>query len=316
MTSNTTTTITRIIPSVKHKHQFHWLYHSVHQEAYLFYLFKHIISSKLYDDHNLQQQLWSFLEQLIQQNTLNDEQIYNQLFNFYQAKKKPHNDQPEYNRVVARDHEVITLLHTVNFTPTYATCWLDIGCNNGTITNTLAETLGLSKSQAHGCDIQDIHATNSIDNNNDKFTFSLSTPSSLPYNDHQFDLITALMSFHHMENLDIMMKELIRVSRPGITILILREHDVQYSPHGVLLDVVHGLYAKVWSNPQECDNFCDSYYASYRSRHQWRDMLKEYRWQSIHKTNEYAWDTNYRLTKNPQRIYYEVFRLEGVKTPF
>jgi len=54
---------------------------------------------------------------------------------------------------------------------------------------------------------------------------------------------------------------------------VFREHDCSPPEFGVVVDVQHALYARVWPVEAECDLFCDGYYAHYRPRKEWVQLV-------------------------------------------
>ena len=152
---------------------------------------------------------------------------------------------------------------------------LDYGCAEGAITSKLREQLKIPVEQCYGCDVRLLDS--------DGFTFL-----SLPKEDEQppevgsilpqiptssVDLVTASMVFHHVKHLDAVILELRRVISPS-GCLILREHDCLSSSEATFLDITHGLYSLVLSDPIEWPAFLEEYKAWYRSRDQWNEVLK------------------------------------------
>ncbi|KAF0971911.1 hypothetical protein FDP41_009607 [Naegleria fowleri] len=146
---------------------------------------------------------------------------------------------------------------------------LDIGCSEGSITQAVGHELGLTKENIHGCDVRDIGKTYTND-----FTFHLISEQSnhLPFANNSFSLVTALMSFHHIKNVEETIKEVYRILEPGGA-LIIREHDCSPPETSLTLDIMHGLYSLVWSSPREMPNFCSEYFAEYRSSDEWTELI-------------------------------------------
>jgi ubiquinone/menaquinone biosynthesis C-methylase UbiE len=208
-----------------------------------------------------------------------DEEIYDQLRLFFHRTIVP---SAEYQRKLAADRraqtgegvdgransrvqEITTLLAREHFAPRYA--MLDVGCSEGSITAALGSALGLHSSSIHGCDVRDVPSPQG-------FTFALSSGARVPYADAQFDFVVALMVLHHFDELPAMLAELRRVTRPG-GLLLIREHDCTWPSLSMLIDVMHGLYARTWKDPPEQPHFCDTYYAHYRRREEWTELLRQ-----------------------------------------
>jgi SAM-dependent methyltransferase len=68
----------------------------------------------------------------------------------------------------------------------------------------------------------------------------------LPYPDCSFDLVTALMTLHHVRHQKPMFDEIRRVLRPG-GVLVFREHDCHSRPNAAVLDLMHGIHHRSWA---------------------------------------------------------------------
>jgi len=144
---------------------------------------------------------------------------------------------------------------------------LDIGCSQGLITESIGWELKLDESQVYGCDVRPLQQKR-------KFQFQLVKDSEpLPYESNTFNVITALMSLHHIETIELTLKEVNRLLKPG-GVFIIREHDLFTPELEIVLDVMHGLYTRVWSNPPEQYSFCDNFFAQYRSKNEWTQMIE------------------------------------------
>jgi SAM-dependent methyltransferase len=201
------------------------------------------------------------------------------------------------NRAKSRVSTIMRSLHP-SFHPRTV---LDFGCGDGKILSCLRQELQLERANAIGCDATMIPNAEQAD-----FTFHQTNDASvpLPVPSSSVDLVVALMSLHHVENVSFYLQELVRVLAPG-GYLILREHDCDTNSNPglpVFLDLVHGLYSLVLSDPMEDPNFVDNFYASYRSQRDWRVLLeREFGLVccSISKQST-PW--------GPQRVYTDVFR--------
>lgn len=153
--------------------------------------------------------------------------------------------------------------------------YLDYGCAEGSITDHVRKLVGVDVASAFGADVRSLDPTG--------FTFILlpkedENPTSvgtiLPsLKSSSIDFITSAMVFHHVRHAEAALLELRRVvSKDGV--LVLREHDCQSASEAVFLDITHGLYSLVLSDPVEWPSFLDEYRAWYRSRDQWNDILR------------------------------------------
>lgn len=146
-------------------------------------------------------------------------------------------------------------------------CYLDIGCFDGKITESLGKYFGLSNLQIYGVDVE-----SSVDAG---IIFSVYDGKTLPYSDNSFDLITCMMVLHHIpkENLAKLCHEINRVMKPN-GVLILREHDVEEKKKEgktEVLDLMHNFYDYVWTDkPKETQ-----WETNYKSNVEWTNLLEQ-----------------------------------------
>jgi len=89
------------------------------------------------------------------------------------------------------------------------------------------------------------------------------------------------MVLHHVENIDQTLKEFKRIiSDNGI--IVIREHDCPDKYFANFLDILHGLYSLVWSEPMEDPNFVKNYKAYYKKEDEWNKLFKYYGFQRIY----------------------------------
>lgn len=160
--------------------------------------------------------------------------------------------------------------------------YLDVGCSEASITESIAEALHLREREIYGCDIF-IEETPE-----GKVIFSRSTPTSLPYGDEEFDLVTTFQALHHFTDPEVMLSEIHRVLKPG-GVYIIREHDVRNPSFGVYLDVVHAIYAAVMGSEMSPGTFAATYESFYHNKEQWsRDYIipQNFKFAGLVKTND------------------------------
>jgi ubiquinone/menaquinone biosynthesis C-methylase UbiE len=248
-----------------------------------------------------------------------DDYVYEKLREVYQSrlhsirKSKTENESNDMNRESARGSDIKALL-PADFSPRSL---LDIGCAEGNITLALSSIFNLGSGETYGCDVRDVCDANG-------FSFSRILPrNKLPYADNMFDLTVSLMVLHHVEeDLDEMISEIYRITAPG-GYFVLREHDCNPSEIGLVLDIMHGMYALVWSDPAEMgvESFCEYYTSSYRSKEDWLSLLERHGFKSCYPTaaSESAYNIlsadsslvvkrHSRFVSNPFRYYYSVFQ--------
>jgi ubiquinone/menaquinone biosynthesis C-methylase UbiE len=148
--------------------------------------------------------------------------------------------------------KIVNIIKPFNYT---LKTLLDYGCANGTITKELAKQLNINT--YFGADIIDIP--------NPNFNFFLLKDNNLmpKIKDNTIDLINVSMVLHHVKNIHETLAEFKRIiSDYGI--IIIREHDCKDKSFATFLDILHGLYSLVWSDPIEDPTFVETYQAYYK----------------------------------------------------
>ena len=160
------------------------------------------------------------------------------------------------------DSRIIQLKRWLNPLKNKNLRYLDVGCSEASITEGIAKALNLKTGDIYGCDIFITEEPGG------KVIFSRSTPTTLPYEDNQFDLVTTFQALHHFTHPEIMLSEIHRVLKPG-GVYIIREHDVRDDHFGVFLDIVHAIYSVVTSSEQTPESFVSNYESFYHSKEEW-----------------------------------------------
>ena len=251
---------------------------------------RELLKTQLRRYPRLHEQLWQHLNTLVPKQETTpppslelDETIYSELRQFYHqhlltkttaAARAKSLESMEVGASEGRaEYRALQVKQYVCPGPGSSLTVVDIGCGNGSITEQLALQLGPVHAY-HGVDLPSVippasgHRVQYV---------SVMEGGDLPFADGSVDVATALMSLHHMRDLDHKLSELARVTRVGGQ-LIVREHD---APPGdvafrALLDVMHGLYSRVWPAVPECERFVDTYYGEYRSRAAWREVVERH----------------------------------------
>ena len=157
--------------------------------------------------------------------------------------------------------------------------YLDYGCGDGSFSGSLAGLLGLPKADC--IEVETPQNASKVQVVNDNLISAETAPSDtktavnfkiikpsetvLPYPDNHFDLITALMSLHHVTNLEQICNELTRVLKPG-GILMYKEHDCWDAYDAMLIDIEHAIYLK------EKDDY--GHAVQFKNYYGWQAMFK------------------------------------------
>jgi SAM-dependent methyltransferase len=141
--------------------------------------------------------------------------------------------------------------------------YLDMGGKEGAITKEFGSLIG-----ARSIDVVEVdeytvegikyHVVESGDN------------YKLPYRDNEFDIITAFMVLHHVENLLSMISEIQRVLKPG-GYFVVADHDCWDAMDAMLIDITHLIYQV---GDEGFDPKKDNYYMRYFSMRQLHELMK------------------------------------------
>lgn len=149
---------------------------------------------------------------------------------------------------------------------------LDFGCGDCGIVEALGKELGLEKDSIFGTDIKDTfeQSWNATRVNKD-ITFEFTDFSNVVPFKEKFDIIMALMVFHHIEEPAPIIREIYNSLNKG-GVLIIREHDCSDKYDGVFADLVHSLYIIQNNGVVKDKIFAQQNY--YRSADQWSSIFK------------------------------------------
>lgn len=232
--------------------------------------YKNTVCNKLYKMNNdiiciIENQLWKFpvAKQKMINFVLNTPTIDYCKFNEYYLQLKKEFNIPEKLSLERGDERLNSIKKYVdlNF---QVSQYLDIGCFDGLISESIGHHFKLSNDKIHGVDIEE-KKTN--------ITFVKYDGVNLPYDDSKFDLITCLMTLHHIPNKNIN-KLCLEISRVLKTngILIIREHNILNKNSISILNLLHDFYDLVWTDFPSKSQWC----ANYRSHIEWTNKLSEF----------------------------------------
>jgi ubiquinone/menaquinone biosynthesis C-methylase UbiE len=186
--------------------------------------------------------------------------------------------------------------------------YLDVGSSDGIITSVVGQGLGFKISDICATDIVMPRDKNALD---PSIVFKLTNGHTLDFPDDTFSLITLFQVMHHMVHLDEMLKELVRICKPG-AIVVIREHDLsdRYKrTNNILYMLEHAFYEVLLNKENDIKtnyaNFNRDYYAKYDTKDNWTRKLSEYGFAFIN----LKFITKY----NPTNYYYAAYKYTGKK---
>lgn len=154
--------------------------------------------------------------------------------------------------------------------------YLDIGCGDFSITSLIATIFSVKNT--YGVDI--IMQKNIPDNINFRL-LPRNVNFKLPFAKNKFDVVSCMMSLHHIQNVESCIKEIYNVLVDN-GMFIIREHDCISIQMALMLDVMHGFYSMVYSH--ETDSLRD-YYARYYTSDMLCNLICSYGFALIYKTD-------------------------------
>lgn len=117
--------------------------------------------------------------------------------------------------------------------------YLDIGCNNGQITISFGNRLGLNSSNIYGIDVETFSQQKIVPLSG--FMYMNYDGLNIPFDSNSFDLVSCFMVLHHVEQLDKLLNEINRIIKPGGYFLI-KEHNVFSECINWLVYIEHMMY--------------------------------------------------------------------------
>lgn len=252
------------------------------------------------------------MNEMMADDRLTDELIYARCFKFIHQDLSPDMrskiQHKENYRNVNRANKICQLVARHLGRPPQSI--LDIGCDDGAITSLVGSMLKLPPSAIHGCDI--IAAPPSTQS----FVYHMTSAEQvqtgeLSCQNAVHDVVYALMSLHHIHNAMGTLAEIHRVLKPG-GLFIIREHDCTNEDYAAVLDVIHGFYSMVWSNPKEKCCFKDEFWSRYWTASALHGHISNCGFERLlttHDASANVFPTYYKgRIVNPLKYYYSVYR--------
>ncbi|CAF0943299.1 unnamed protein product [Adineta ricciae] len=195
------------------------------------------------------------------------------------------------------------------------TSYFDLGCGNGLITARIGNYFNLSSETIFGGDVFNSH--------NPDITFvSIDQDQSIiDLSDQSVNLITCLVTLHHIPHIDEILRELARIVQPN-GYLIIREHDCKLERslltkylhfiHGIMIIAHIGEFSTeylidkneklTWiEQKKKIINYTKS--IQYKTREEWQKHLE-----NVGFTHLATFDYDLNKTTNPQRLFYAVYQ--------
>jgi SAM-dependent methyltransferase len=162
--------------------------------------------------------------------------------------------------------------------------YLDYGCGDGTITQSIGKQLSLSPSKIFGVDI---HV-----GLNPNITYIRGGQLNVP--DESIDLVTAFVSLHHVADIESTLLEISKMLKPG-GVFVIREHN--FSGKRVMREYLHLVHMFVSVRDHgECNPDCILKDICYKTASEWTELITGFGF-VLTRTESYTGN-------NPQALYY------------
>ena len=283
--------------------------HKVLQKIFL----EILTNTQLHNERSLKRKFIDKMNELVPQG-LDDDSIYKEFFSFIHVDLDEHLrkkiQHKERYRVTNRVQKILHFIYQFGTPHIPIQSILDIGCDHGDITGEIGKKLELQRESVHGCDI--INMDKQICENFTYHEIKESDKAELPFSNDSQDIVYAFMSLHHIKNIHDTLKEIYRVLKPQ-GLFIIREHDSTNRLEGYkdVLDIIHGFYSMVWSNPNEKECFSKEHWAHYFTSPELIMLIRSFGFHILLDTSfpKQRFPQYYnRKMINPLRYYYAVFK--------
>lgn len=181
-------------------------------------------------------------------------------------------DRVKFIRPIFSDHYVSNYKSSI---------YLDIGCGDMSITSAIGTMLH-AENNIYGVDIVEPKTVP------DGIVFNRLQDTSadddfvLPFTNNTFTVASAMMSLHHIKNIDGCLDEIKRVMAPGGYFLI-REHDCTSYELSVVIDLMHACYAMIFAEPTEMEDF-RKHFSRYETRQSITERISSHHFKHIFST--------------------------------
>ncbi len=124
--------------------------------------------------------------------------------------------------------------------------YLDVGCGSGKKTNIFSKLFDLPKTMVYGADIPN-WGPYQFNKSKLPFHFEFIRDGVIEYPDNSFEVVSAILTLHHVPDLTSFLKEIKRILKPNGLLLII-EHDNHNKFDNLITDLQHTLYSYLYDN--------------------------------------------------------------------
>jgi len=260
-------------------------------------------------------EIFNRISQLMNSNIeLLDNYIYDDIHKYYyellntvstshKFKKRYTEKDNEYlkKRAKYRALDIVHILKAPQFENLKISNYLDLGANDGSITSYLGYYLGLRKKNIIALDIDNQSYYEGVKNKKIfQATYKTYDGEHIPFPANTFDVITAFMCLHHVENQSDIIHELYRVIKKN-GVIIIREHNIKSDEERMIADIQHSLYEMVL-NSKPIDEFYDTFKIECNSEKDWDNLFGRNKFKKVYIHQPST------IKNNPVKYYYAVYQ--------
>ena len=244
------------------------------------------------------------INKLIKNKTLLDSEIIQLIIKYNKSSKKIKEKNENCDKWTYAI-EFLSLLYLNSFKPKDIKDmkYLDIGCGSGKKTLLFSKYMNISKDNINGTDIK---TWGPYQKNKKKlsFKFKYIENNKLSYSNNSFDVITCILTLHHVEKLEKFIKEIYRILKHnGIFILI--EHCVNTDIDRMTINIQHMLYSALYDKQE---NYIENpIYMQLFNDNEWNYIMNENNFTCLDK-NILHFGNKFLLKNNYDNIFYGIYK--------
>ena len=148
--------------------------------------------------------------------------------------------------------------------------YLDIGCGDGNKTKIFSNYLKLKKDNIYCTDIK---SWGPYQKNKEllPFHFKYIENDKLNFDDNSFDIVSVILTLHHVKNLEAFLKEIHRIIKVGGYLLLI-EHSVYNDHDRIFINIEHLLYTALFD--KRINYVKNPDYINCFNMHEWNFIMK------------------------------------------
>jgi len=179
--------------------------------------------------------------------------------------------------------------------------YLDIGCGDGRKTNKFGQVFKIKKENINGTDIKTWGPYEAKKDLPFNFKYIMKN-EKLDYADESFDIITCILTLHHIENINNMLSEIYRILKKNGTFILIEHDGLSYNDQ-LIIDIQHSIFAFLYDNNK--NYIKEPYYSCYLNNMEFEYILtKNFNFKLLYFDNYYQ---TIDLQKRYDQQFYQIY---------